>query len=239
MLTASLTAICSNKTESSYTSKYSSEHHSKHHASKGSKNRRIMTKSDRLQEIRNKTEQILDSRKNVNEREKAMGVLENQYSGNPFEDTEEANSLNMYYPEGDPVRSHSNSLNQSIRSKQEIAKSSFPDIRKNDSVGAILANNNDNGSNEVRTIKRNKNSSKMQSEKSRSKNSDMGSSVASKSKQMASYDVVPSKSLDRNLENLNHKDMKNTIMTVNEASYNANKLDYAGGKTAEMVRSKS
>lgn len=184
--------------------------------SKGSK-RRILTKSDRLQEIRNKTEQILDSRKIVNEREKAIGVLENQHSGNPFENTEEANSVNMYYPDGDPVRSNTNSLNQSIRSKQEIVKSSFPDIRKNDSVGAILAKNSDDGSNGTRTIKRNnKNSSKMKSEKSRSKNSDMGSSVASKSKELGSYDLGPSKSLDRNLGNYNQNDMKYTMMTVNE-----------------------
>ena len=168
-------------------------------------------------------------------REKAIGVLENQHSGNPFEETEEANSVNMYYPDGDQARSHSNSLNQSIRSKQEKVKSSFPDIKKGDGIIPNQGKISDDGSINARTVKRHKNSSKNQSDKSRSKNSDMGSSLASKSKQMASYDVGPSKSLDRNLVNSNQKEGKYTIMTANETSYNMNKLDYVAGKTKDLV----
>lgn len=62
----------------------------------------------------------------------------------------------------------------------------------------------------------------------------MNSSFASKSKQMASYDVGPAKSLDRNLGNAK-VDPQHTIMTAHEPAYSRHKLDMASVSKKDMV----
>lgn len=154
----------SNKSEASRTSKYTSEVESRKTQSKRGPNGKGRTgaKSQLGPDSRNNPSEFDD----IQKREKALAIFENQNSGDPFAERGEVNATNMYYPEGNNSRPNTNSLNQSIRSKQAKVKSSFPEIRKNGSQSSVK--NSDDESFNASTIKRNKNSSKVLSVKSNS-----------------------------------------------------------------------
>lgn len=164
-----------------------------------------------------------DSRNNNSEsekdykRDKILGILEDQQSGNPFENRDDPYE-NMYYAESDS-KPHSNSLNQSIRSKKEKIKSTFPDVLKKD----VSSKRSHDGNSS--TLRRHKNVSRKLSMKSSNNSEDresyrkeLNSSFQSKSKQMASFDAGPSKMIDRNFAKSSN-DPKNTIMTAHHPAY--------------------
>ena len=166
---------------------------------------------------------ISDSRNGYSEveseakREKAMAILENQQSGNPFENRELPEE-NMYYHDGADSKPNSKSLSSSMNAKKKMVKSSFPDIKNNES-----SNSN---------FKRHYNSSKKLSMRSSHNGSEDGrssknSTVRSKSKQMASFDAVAAKSVDRLSRKIEHP--KHTIMTANN-NYNRQTFEIADGK---------
>lgn len=188
-----------------------------------------LNKSDRVMKAASEAESLIsDSRNNHNDsikedkREKILGILEDQQSGNPFENRDDPYE-NIYYAESDS-KPNSNSLSQSIRSKKDKIKSNFPDVLKKD----ISSKRSHNGN--LSTLRKNKNSSRKLSMKSSNNSEDresyrkeLNSSFQSKSKQMASFDVGPNKMIDRTFAKSSN-DPKDTIMTAHHPAYR-NRLD--------------
>ena len=116
------------------------------HGSKSKSKRRSTIKSDQVLSSKNNTGETLERYDVDMKREKALTILENPKSGNPFEDTEQANSVNMYYPIEDGHNgSNSQSLKGSIKVKRDKLKSTLPIIGHNTSNSQVRNNSkNDN-----------------------------------------------------------------------------------------------
>ena len=189
------------------------------HGSKSKSKRRSTIKSGQVLSSKNNTGEVLE-RYNVDmKREKALTILENPKSGNPFEDTEEANSVNMYYPIKDGHNgSNSQSLKGSIKVKRDKLKSTLPIIGHNRSNSQVRNNSkNDNAetfklSNKKREILN----------KSRTKQNEFSASR----RKMGSYDLNANKTMDRELKKQKIEgDNKDTIMTVNDAAHSSHRLE--------------
>lgn len=147
-------------------------------------------------------------------REKALTILENDKSGNPFEETEEANSVHMYYPaEHVNKGSKTHSLSGSMHSKREKIKTSFPKISSK--RGSSQNSNNEEDFDNSKTFKLTKEQRNLVNN-SRAKPNEFGNSR----RKMGSYDINATKSMDRELKKQKIEGpSKDTIMTVNEAAY--------------------
>ena len=186
----------------------------------GSKSKRRSTiKSDQVLSSKNNTGEVLERYDVDMKREKALTILENPKSGNPFEETEEANSVNMYYPvEGGQNGSNSHSLKGSIKAKRDKLKSSLPIINHNRSNSQTSNNGEADNSG---TFKLSKEKREILN-KSRTKQNEF---TASRRK-MGSYDLNANKTMDRELKKQKIEgDNKDTIMTVNDAAYSSHRLE--------------